>query len=444
MPGAVDLVGEDADPRVAGGQPQGRARLHAGRAHPAALRHRREPDLDPRLGPAQQLPPARHQRPDRRLPLRQRRRLQRLRVAGAADHQAHRGLPRRQRAALRRQHARRRHQPRHQDRLRRRPLRDPQRGGLVRLLQELHRHRPGLRSARPLRRADRHRAGRLPRPRRADPAARLRHRRLRAARRHHAALRSGLHRTATSACRARSPEQELDRDPRRPNPTSVASAGRAQLRLHARRLHRCARRSARTRRSSGRRSSTTRTSTTRCASRSSTTRRTAGRASSAGSWPPRWPATATGVTVGLQYVGTRQNDAQFANRIGNRGPQTVDQINAASNYAHLRRGAVRRDPDASRSWRARAGSTRTRSVRRPVRRQRHRLGRLLSLSPKLGFLWTVAPGVQVYANASHAYEPPLLLELTAPGQIHGQPRPARRRRRPGSSRSARAARGRRA
>ena len=119
---------------------------------PALRRSRREPALDPWLRPAQQLPPARRQRPDRRLPLRQRRRLQRLRVARAPDHQAHRGLQGRQRAALRRQHAGRRHQPRHQDRLRRRPLRAPQRGGLVRLPQELRRHRPGLRTVRPLRR----------------------------------------------------------------------------------------------------------------------------------------------------------------------------------------------------------------------------------------------------------------------------------------------------
>ena len=95
IPGAVRPRRRGADRRVARGQPQGRARLRAGRADPAALRRRRrEPALDPRLGPAQQLPPARHQRPDRRLPLRQRRRLQRLRVARAADHQAHRGLSR--------------------------------------------------------------------------------------------------------------------------------------------------------------------------------------------------------------------------------------------------------------------------------------------------------------------------------------------------------------
>ena len=39
------------------------------------------------------------------------------------------------------------------------------------------------------------------------------------------------------------------------------------------------------------------------------------------------------LTVGLQYAGTRQNDAQFVNNLGNRGAQTGDRINAASNYA---------------------------------------------------------------------------------------------------------------
>ena len=47
------------------------------------------------------------------------------------------------------------------------------------------------------------------------------------------------------------------------------------------------------------------------------------------------------------------------------------------------------------------------------------LGRLPLALAELGFLWTAAPGVQVYGNASHAYEPPLILELTAPGQIGG-------------------------
>jgi len=42
-----------------------------------------------------------------------------------------------------------------------------------------------------------------------------------------------------------------------------------------------------------------------------------------------------------------------------------------------------------------------------------------SVTPKVGAIWKVAPTAQVYTNASRAYEPPLLLELTAPGQVPG-------------------------
>ena len=137
---------------VARGQPEGRARLRPRRAHPPALRRGgREPALHPRLRPAQQLPPARHQRADRWLPVRQCRRLQRLRIARAPEHPVHRGLQGRQRAPLRRQYHGRRHQPRQQDRLRHRPHRKPRRGRLLRLLQGVARDGAGLRPARPLR-----------------------------------------------------------------------------------------------------------------------------------------------------------------------------------------------------------------------------------------------------------------------------------------------------
>jgi iron complex outermembrane receptor protein len=36
--------------------------------------------------------------------------------------------------------------------------------------------------------------------------------------------------------------------------------------------------------------------------------------------------------------------------------------------------------------------------------------------PKVGFVWKVAPTAQIFANASKSYEPPLVLELTAPGR----------------------------
>jgi iron complex outermembrane receptor protein len=43
----------------------------------------------------------------------------------------------------------------------------------------------------------------------------------------------------------------------------------------------------------------------------------------------------------------------------------------------------------------------------------------LSISPRVGFVWRVAPTAQVFGNVSHTHEPPLLLELTAPGQLQG-------------------------
>jgi len=43
----------------------------------------------------------------------------------------------------------------------------------------------------------------------------------------------------------------------------------------------------------------------------------------------------------------------------------------------------------------------------------------LDFSPRFGVVWRAAKTVQVYGNASRTYEPPLLLELTAPGQLQG-------------------------
>ena len=38
-----------------------------------------------------------------------------------------------------------------------------------------------------------------------------------------------------------------------------------------------------------------------------------------------------------------------------------------------------------------------------------------AVSPKIGLLWTAAPGIEIFANASRSYEPPLLLELKSYG-----------------------------
>jgi len=129
-------------------------------------------------------------------------------------------------------------------------------------------------------------------------------------------------------------------------------------------------------------------------------------------------------TIGTQYFGTRQADLNFANIQGNRGAKTRDQINEATNvgiyaeeqldatetftgvlgargqYAHRAvRDRFQTEPDAS------PNDTGTADY--------------FSFSPKVGFIWRAMPNMQVYGNVSQAYEAPLILELTAPGQPNG-------------------------
>ena len=124
------------------------------------------------------------------------------------------------------------------------------------------------------------------------------------------------------------------------------------------------------------------------------------------------------LTVGLRYFGTRQNDAQFVNRLGNRGRQTVDRINTAGNYAVYAEEPFDLTPAFVLVAGAR-GQYAVRGVRNRFGTSDRDVVDFWSLSPKAGVIWRVGPQAQVYANASHAYEPPLLLELTAPGQIGG-------------------------
>ena len=122
---------------------------------------------------------------------------------------------------------------------------------------------------------------------------------------------------------------------------------------------------------------------------------------------------------GCSTAGTRQNDDQFQNLNGERGVQVQNQINSASNYATLRREPVRRHPHLHGGGgpaRAVRGAQRDTTSSAPIARTRSTSARSRRSSGSCGRL---APGAQVYGNASHAYEPPLILELTAPGQIGG-------------------------
>jgi iron complex outermembrane receptor protein len=124
--------------------------------------------------------------------------------------------------------------------------------------------------------------------------------------------------------------------------------------------------------------------------------------------------------AGLQYFSTRQNDVQFQNLNGHRGAETHDQINISTNV-----GAYAEDQfDIVPTFTAVLGGRLQYAVRQ-VRDEFLSDGNqsdsvdFLSFAPKLGFIWRVLPTVQVFGNASRTYEPPLMLELTAPGQIGG-------------------------
>ena len=124
-------------------------------------------------------------------------------------------------------------------------------------------------------------------------------------------------------------------------------------------------------------------------------------------------------TLGFQYAGTRELDLNFANAgSGRHGAKTKDQFNNATNVGVYLENQFDLSPTLSL-----VGGGRLQYARRSVDDQYYSDGdssdavNYFSFTPKLGFVWNAMPTVQVFGNVSRSYEPPLLLELTAPGQI---------------------------
>jgi iron complex outermembrane recepter protein len=124
-------------------------------------------------------------------------------------------------------------------------------------------------------------------------------------------------------------------------------------------------------------------------------------------------------TAGLQYFQTRQRDVQLANVLGRRGPRVKNQDNGALNL-----GAYAEEQlDVLPALTGIVGG-RLQYARRDVRDRFLANGNqsgdvdYLAFLPRFGAIARVAKDVQVYGNASYAYEPPLILELTAPGNAN--------------------------
>jgi iron complex outermembrane receptor protein len=127
-------------------------------------------------------------------------------------------------------------------------------------------------------------------------------------------------------------------------------------------------------------------------------------------------------TAGIQYAGTRQNDVQLQNLNGSRGNTTKDQINKATNVGVYFEEQFNVTPSFTL-----VGGGRLQYARRAVddrffaemdaAADDSDSVSFFSFTPKFGFVWQILPSVQLYGNASRSYEPPLILELTAPGQL---------------------------
>jgi iron complex outermembrane receptor protein len=132
------------------------------------------------------------------------------------------------------------------------------------------------------------------------------------------------------------------------------------------------------------------------------------------------------LTAGFQYAATRQPEQFFENVRGNHGTEVRDQTNKATNFA----GYFEEQFNATEAL-ALVGGGQLFYAGRSVADDFLSDGKssssasFLNFSPKVGFVWNLGPTVQVYGNASRAFEAPILLELTAPGQLGGNLRELR-------------------
>jgi iron complex outermembrane receptor protein len=123
-------------------------------------------------------------------------------------------------------------------------------------------------------------------------------------------------------------------------------------------------------------------------------------------------------TAGLQLAGTRQPETFWDNVEGRRGRSNKKTLNLAANVG----GYVENRLALSERLAVVAGTR----VQWAVRTIEDRLGDdsedsvdHFTVSPTLGFTFTVMPDIQVYGNATRMNEVPLLLELAAPGNLDG-------------------------
>ena len=128
---------------------------------------------------------------------------------------------------------------------------------------------------------------------------------------------------------------------------------------------------------------------------------------------------ASRLTVGAQYYETQQVDVQWTNLLGIRGTTKLhNQLNQGLNLGLYAEEQLDVLPALTAIAGARAQYAK-RDVRDRFLADGNQSGDVdyFSFIPRFGAIGRVTKDVQVYTNASYAYEPPLILELTAPGNL---------------------------
>jgi iron complex outermembrane recepter protein len=124
---------------------------------------------------------------------------------------------------------------------------------------------------------------------------------------------------------------------------------------------------------------------------------------------------ASRLTAGFQYRGERQLDQELENNQGQRGALIQNNINRASLFGFYAEEHLFVTPALQLVLGGRVDYS-PRSVLNQFTDQKQTVS-YLGAVPKVGFVWQFTPTAQLFGNVSGAYEPPLLLEATAPGNL---------------------------
>lgn len=127
------------------------------------------------------------------------------------------------------------------------------------------------------------------------------------------------------------------------------------------------------------------------------------------------------LVMGAQFFYTYQQDLNWANNEGRRGEKTKDQNNNSLLLAYYVEDQLFVAPQFSI-----LGGARVQYAYRSVDDkflidEDDASGNtdFFSVTPKLGFIWQTTPTVQFFGNVSTNYEPPIMIELTSPGNLDG-------------------------